>query len=245
MAVVLKDRVRETTLSTGTGAVTLAGAVTGYQSFAVVGDGGQTYYTIADAVNWEVGLGTYNSVGPTLTRNSVLASSNGGALVNFDVGSKDVWLDYPAAAAAAAGNQLDPFVASIVLGGSGAVSATDLIGPLNNAKLTGSTDILGNVRQNVVTVDASTINCLLGNFFVKTATDALTWTFTNVPVNRSFSFLLELTNGGTGTQTWPASARWPGGTAPTLTASGVDILGFITDDGGANWRGVMLQKDSK
>lgn len=106
-------------------------------------------------------------------------------------------------------------------------------------------DILGPARQNVTAVSASAIDCSLGNYFTKTATGALTWTFTNVPSSRAFTVILELTNGGIGTQTWPTSVDWPGGTAPTLTASGVDLLGFVTDDGGTTWRGVMLQKDSK
>lgn len=106
-------------------------------------------------------------------------------------------------------------------------------------------DVNGNVSQNVVAVSASAIDCSAGNYFTKTASGALTWTFTNVPASRAFVVILELTNGGTGTQTWPASMKWPGGTAPTLTTSGVDLLGFITDDGGTTWRGVQLMKDSK
>ena len=106
-------------------------------------------------------------------------------------------------------------------------------------------DVNGNVAQNIVAVAASAIDCSAGNFFTKTASGALTWTFTNVPASRAFAVILELTNGGTGTQTWPAAVKWPGGTAPTLTASGVDVLGFITDDGGTTWRGVALMIDSK
>lgn len=106
-------------------------------------------------------------------------------------------------------------------------------------------DVNGNVSQNIVAVSASAIDCSAGNYFTKTASGALTWTFTNVPASRSFAVILELTNGGTGTQTWPAAVKWPGGTAPTLTASGVDVLGFITDDGGTTWRGVALMIDSK
>lgn len=109
----------------------------------------------------------------------------------------------------------------------------------------GKFDLSGNFVSNVVAVAASAINCSAGNYFTKTATGALTWTVTNVPASRVYSFLLELTNGGTGTQTWFSGIKWPGGTAPTLTASGVDILGFITDDGGTTWRGVQLMKDSK
>lgn len=97
MALVLADRVKETTTTTGTGAVTLAGATTGFQSFSVVGDGNTTYYCIAEQIGsgWEVGIGTYNTAGPTLARTTVLASSNGGAAVNFPAGTKEVFVTYP------------------------------------------------------------------------------------------------------------------------------------------------------
>ena len=97
MALVLADRVQETTTTTGTGSVTLGGAVLGYQSFAVVGNGNTTFYTIADqgGANWEVGIGTYSTTGPTLARTTVLASSNSGSLVNFTAGTKTVFVTYP------------------------------------------------------------------------------------------------------------------------------------------------------
>lgn len=98
MAFVLADRVKETTLTTGTGAVTLVGAVFGYQSFAAVGNGNTTYYVIAGQTTseWEVGIGTYTASGTTLSRTTVLASSNSGSLVNFSSGAKDVFVSYPA-----------------------------------------------------------------------------------------------------------------------------------------------------
>jgi hypothetical protein len=98
MALVLLDRVRETSATTGTGTLTLAGAVYGYQSFSAVGNGNQTYYTIYDQTSgaWEVGIGTYTLSGTTLSRTTVLSSSNGGALVPFGVGTKDVFVTYPA-----------------------------------------------------------------------------------------------------------------------------------------------------
>jgi len=97
MALVLKDRVKETTTTTGTGTVTLAGAAAGFQSFAAVGDGNTTYYAIVDAVTgaWEVGTGTYDAPGNTLSRATVLSSSNSGSLVDFAAGSKDVFCTYP------------------------------------------------------------------------------------------------------------------------------------------------------
>lgn len=102
MALIQADRVKETTTSTSTGAVTLAGAVTGFQSFGTaIGNGNTCYYTIADQTgsNWEVGIGTYTSSGTSLSRDTVLASSNSGALVNFTAGTKDVFVTYPATTA--------------------------------------------------------------------------------------------------------------------------------------------------
>lgn len=97
MALVLANRVRETTTTTGTGTVTLAGAVTGYQSFSAIGNANTTYYTISGqgTSEWEVGIGTYTSSGTTLSRDTVLASSNSGSLVSFSAGTKDVFVTYP------------------------------------------------------------------------------------------------------------------------------------------------------
>ena len=98
MALVLKDRVKETSTTTGTGTFTLAGASTGFQSFSAVGDGNTTYYAIAlqGGSEWEVGIGTYTSSGTTLARTTVLASSNSGSAVNFSAGTKDVFVTMPA-----------------------------------------------------------------------------------------------------------------------------------------------------
>jgi hypothetical protein len=98
MALVLKDRVKETSTTTGTGTFTLAGASIGFQSFSAVGDGNTTYYAIAlqGGSEWEVGIGTYTSSGTTLARTTVLASSNSGSAVNFSAGTKDVFVTMPA-----------------------------------------------------------------------------------------------------------------------------------------------------
>jgi len=93
MSLVLADRVRETTASTGIGTITLAGAVSGFQSFSVIGNNNTTYYTIAGTSQWEVGIGTY--YGGTLTRDTVLSSSTG-SKIDFSAGSKDVFVTYPA-----------------------------------------------------------------------------------------------------------------------------------------------------
>ena len=98
MTLVVKDRVKETTSTTGTGTVTLSGASTGFQSFSVIGDGNTTYYAIVNssAGEWEVGIGTYTASGTTLSRDTVLESSNSGSLVDFAAGNKDVFVTYPA-----------------------------------------------------------------------------------------------------------------------------------------------------
>ena len=97
MALVLKDRVKETSTTAGTGTLTLAGASAGFQSFSAIGNGNTTYYAIVDSTagTWEVGIGTYTSSGTTLSRDTVLSSSNSGSLVTFSSNSKDVFVTYP------------------------------------------------------------------------------------------------------------------------------------------------------
>jgi len=97
MALVIADRVKESSTTSGTGTITLGGAVSGYQAFTAIGNGNQCYYTIVNiavATEWEVGVGTYSS--STLTRDTVLSSSNAGAKVSFSVGNKEVFVTYPA-----------------------------------------------------------------------------------------------------------------------------------------------------
>lgn len=95
MALVVKDRVQETTTTTGTGTVTLAGAVTGFQTFSVIGDGNTTYYAITSGNDWEVGLGTYTASGTTLSRDTILESSNSGSAITLS-GTSNVFVTYPA-----------------------------------------------------------------------------------------------------------------------------------------------------
>lgn len=83
MALVIKDRVKETTTTTGTGTLTLAGALTGFDSFAEIGDGNTTYYSCTDGTDFEVGIGTYTASGTTLSRDSVLEST--GSTATADV----------------------------------------------------------------------------------------------------------------------------------------------------------------
>jgi len=96
MAFIVADKVKETTTTIGTGTYTLDGAVDGFQSFAIIGDGNSTFYSVKWANpslgnDWEVGIGTYTSSGTTLTR-SVIASSNSNSAVNWGSGSKEIFV---------------------------------------------------------------------------------------------------------------------------------------------------------
>lgn len=139
MAFVLADRVKETTIVVGTGAATLLGAQTGYQSFSAgVGASNTTYYTIADqsGSNWEVGYGTLDATGLILTRTTVLSSSNSGSAVSFTTGTKDVWCDYPAKKAVfqdSNGNVAVTYNTS----GSGSIGSLNVGGSLNSVSDTG------------------------------------------------------------------------------------------------------------
>lgn len=166
MAFVIKDRVFEYTTTTGTGTLALGGTKSGYQQFAVVGDGNTTYYTIvAENGDWESGIGTYTSSGTTLARTTVLASSNSNNLVNFAAGIKEVFSSQPAGRAVAA----DTLATSTSLGTS------NLLAPSQNAvksyvdnKVEGSPfrnrvingDFLVNQRHgtNAITLTASAYN---------------------------------------------------------------------------------------
>lgn len=98
MAIVVKDRVKQTTTTTGLTDFALTGTVSGFQAFSAIGNNNYTYYCAFDIAtgDWEVGYGQYSTTGPTLTRNTILSSSAAGAKVNFSAGNKDVFCTYPA-----------------------------------------------------------------------------------------------------------------------------------------------------
>ena len=99
MALVVADRVQETTTTTGTGTYTLAGAKDGFQSFAAVGNSNTTYYACTDGTDYEVGIGTYTASGTTLARTTIIESSNSDAAVNWGAGEKDIFVTLPASKA--------------------------------------------------------------------------------------------------------------------------------------------------
>jgi len=199
MALVIADRVQETTTTTGTGTVTLGGASAGYQSFAVIGDANTTYYAIVDSTagDWEVGIGTYTSSGTTLSRDTVLSSSNSGSLVNFGAGSKNGFVTYP----------------------SGRAVTTDGSQTLTNKTFTGYAETVytlgttGSIALNPANGTIQT-TVLSGN---PTFTDSL---------STGQSLILRMSNGSSYTVTWPTITwvSWTGNIAPVLTTS--DTLVF-------------------
>lgn len=115
--------------------------------------------------------------------------------------------------------------------------------PLAGGTMTGAVTSL---RETKIAMAANAIDLATGNLFTKTISGATTLTVSNVPTTgQAIGFILELTNGGSATITWFSGVKWASGTAPTLTSSGVDILGFYSHDGGTTYRGLVLAKDSK
>jgi hypothetical protein len=106
-------------------------------------------------------------------------------------------------------------------------------------------DLNGAAVQNAVAMPAGDMDLALGQVFSRTIAANTTFSFSNVPGGRAVTVVLHLTNAGSRTNTWPASVKWAGGAAPTLTAAGVDILVFFTDTGGTLWHGNLYSKDSK
>jgi hypothetical protein len=96
MALVLKDRVKETTTTTGTGTYTLAGAVTGFEAFSVIGNSNTTFYCCTDGSDFEIGVGTYTSSGTTLARTTILQSSNSDSAVSWSSGTRTIFCTLPA-----------------------------------------------------------------------------------------------------------------------------------------------------
>lgn len=158
MALVLANRVQETTATTGTGTITLAGAASGFQSFAAIGNGNTTYYTITSGTAWEVGIGTYTAAGSALSRDTILSSSAGGAAITL-AGISTVFATYPAEKAITDGYGTLP----VANGGTGQTSYTNgqlLIGnstgnTLNKATLTAGTNVTITNGPGAITISAT------------------------------------------------------------------------------------------
>jgi len=228
MAIVLKDRVKQTASAPGTGTITLSGSVLGFQAFSAIGNGNITYFAISDSVSgaWEVNYGTYTASGTTLTRNATpLSSSNAGALVNF-TGAVDVFCTYPSSKAIyeeVAGNVLvDGGPITVV--GTGVTSYTSFSAALGefyanvnsfaqiyaqnlNGGATASTDIvayndLGDGTYNFVDMGISSSNYSDATYPIFTAGSAYVYNEGGEMIIGSSSDDLLLFAGGVATTNW-------------------------------------------
>jgi hypothetical protein len=183
MALVLADRVLETTTSTGSGTITLAGAKQGYQSFAAIGDGNETYYTIAGTTEWEVGIGTYTASGTTLSRDTVLSSSDSGNKVAFSAGTKEVFVTYPSERAAYGDTSTAPSNGQLLIGnGSGYTLSTLTAGDgVTITNGTGTITLAAGGLPTINVTSSTSISALAGNHYVFTAPSLTTLTLPASP----------------------------------------------------------------
>ena len=178
MALVISDRVKETTTTTGTGTYRLGGAVTGFETFtANLSNSDTTYYACSDGTDFEVGLGTFTSSGTTLARTTILASSNSNNAVSWSSGTRTIFCTLPAAKA-------------VFLDASGNANlAGDIIvaGEVDGASLdiSGNADIDGTLEADAITVNGTALNTVIAGVTVTNATNAVNSTHVNVADNEN------------------------------------------------------------
>ena len=242
MALALNDRVYQTGTANTTVSFTLSGSVTGFQSFSVVGNGNTTYYSATDGSgNWEVGIGTYSTTGPTLTRTTILSSSNAGSAVTFS-GTVSVFVTYPSSRSVYSDgtNLIGPSSIPLLIA-NGGTGATTLAGA-SIATYTG-TETLTNKRIDPRVVSAASASTLTpsvatADVYAYTAlAAALTINApTGTPVDGDKLIFRLLDNGTSQTLTWNATYTIIGVTLPTATTvSKTTYVGCIYNANNTRW----------
>jgi hypothetical protein len=236
----------------GTGTVngiTLTGTVTSSGNLTLGGTLGSVDLTSQITGTLPIangGTGTTSTTFANLTTNvtGTLPVANGGTgITSFGSGIAD-FLGTPSSANLATAVTDETGSGALVFATGPTITGMTLAGAVTGADQTVSainlkdygeiTNALGNVTG------ATSIDLTDGNSVTATVTGAVTWTFSNPTASDEMcGFSLKLVNGGSAAQTWPASVDWPSATAPTLTASGTDVLVFFTVDGGTTWYGFV------
>jgi len=180
MALVISDRVKETTTTTGTGTYTLGGAVAGFETFtANLSNSDTTYYCCTDGTDFEVGLGTFTSSGTTLARTTVISSSNSNNAVSWSSGTRTLFCTLPA-------------TKTIVLDASGNASVGGTVtatgtSVFTNLDISGDVDIDGTLEADAITVNGTALNTVIAGVTVTNATNATNSSHVLVTDNESTS----------------------------------------------------------
>ena len=243
------------------------GSGNGYKTYFAWGTTGQSAHVInaSGAIGLSTNLGTtpalsgttgYGTSGQVLTSGGSAAAPTwttvtSGITITDNTSSSSTY--YPAMTTATSGTITGETTSSTKLSfvpSTGILTSTGFSGALNGSvgATTPNTGTFTVAKATEYTetqtaISASNIDLSAGNYFTKTISGTTTLTVSNVASSGTVnSFILQLTNGGSATVNWFSGVKWAGGTAPTLTSSGVDVLGFYTIDGGTTWEGFTLGK---
>ena len=187
-------------------------------------------FDLSDATNYPT-----SSLSGTIT-NAQLAGSIAASKLGGSIG------DSKLSTINTAGKVSGAAITSGTIGGSAALNTSSTIATTSSVAVGQSSatsntklDLNGGYAQVVVALSGTSINCALGNYFTKTVGSTTTFSVTNIPSSRVYSFVLEVTHNG-GTLNWFSGVKWPDNDPPTLTTSRTHLFVFVTDDGGSTWR---------